>query len=330
MGNFYFQTDTHNPWHNLAIEKYLSSTIGLGDVIFYLWQNVKTVVIGKNQNAVRECRSKLLEAEGGFLARRTTGGGAVYQDMGNLCFTFLASPEVYNLERQMQVVRNACESYGLHVHFSGRNDLITDKGVKFSGNAFTNTSQCRIHHGTLMVDVDLRQMKRYLTPSCKKLKAKGVKSVSSRVCNLRSLNPEITVECLENALKECFQKEYGSFTKLQHQSFQKSEISKIENLYASWEWRYGKSPDCEICHMKRFEWGEVEIWIKASGMRINEIKIYSDCLDIDIPCALEALLIGKKMDMEDVQEKDIFHVSASHTQREKIREVIVWLSASDT
>ena len=122
MRNYFVESNEYNPWKNLAIEKHLAEHTQPGDLLFYLWQNDKTVVIGRNQNALRECKAQLLEDEGGYLARRTTGGGAVYQDMGNLCFTFLASPERYNLERQMKVVQLACRKFGIETEFSGRND----------------------------------------------------------------------------------------------------------------------------------------------------------------------------------------------------------------
>lgn len=325
MGKYFYQSDICNPWYNLAMEEYLTWRIEKNDVLMYLWQNDKTVVIGKNQNAFRECRAKLLEEEGGFLARRTTGGGAVYQDLGNLCFTFLADPDIYNLERQMKVVTDALETYGLHAELSGRNDLLIQGEGKFSGNAFSHTAGCRIHHGTIMVDVDLRKMERYLTPSAEKMRAKGVASVRSRVCNLKSLEPKLTVDGLKHALTESFLNEYGRTSELSRADFSEHDISRLKERYASWDWRFGKSPDCEITCSRRFSWGDAELWIKSSGLRVKEIKMYSDCLDSALPSAFERLVMGKRLDMEDVTEDDIFCAGRSQVQREQMREMVLWL-----
>lgn len=325
MSNYFIQTYTFNPWHNLAVEKYLSTRIGMGDVILYLWQNERTVVIGRNQNAIRECRAQLLEEEGGCLARRTTGGGAVYHDLGNLCFTFLASPEVYNLEKQLKVIQNACLKFGVETRFSGRNDIITRDGFKFSGNAFSNTSRCSIQHGTLMIDVDVSRLGRYLTPSKDKMKAKGVKSVRSRVCNLKELNPEVTTDGMRRALKESFGELYGSFEKLDEEILDNPLVKETRALYSSWEWKYGKSPECETSYGRRFEWGELEVYLKLNAMHITEIMVFSDMLDVELPGLIEQMLKGKRYDMADVDLEEDLPV-CSKEQKEKIREVIKWLS----
>ncbi len=324
--NYFVQTYTWNPWHNLAVEQYLADRIGKGDVMLYLWQNDRTVVIGRNQNAIRECRAQLLEEEGGCLARRTTGGGAVYQDLGNLCFTFLASPERYDLERQLGVVQAACRKFGIETKFSGRNDITTEDGFKFSGNAFSKTSKCNIQHGTVMIHVDVSRLGRYLTPSKDKMKAKGVKSVQSRVRNLQDLNPDITVEKVREAIKESFFEIYGDFTELDPAKLDNPKIKATYDLYSSWEWKYGKSPECETSYSHRFDWGEVEVWLKLQAMQISEIKIYSDVLDAELPGKLERILLGKRYDMGDLNlAKEAENCTPE--QRERIRETVSWLAA---
>ncbi len=324
MSNYFIQTYTCNPWWNLAVEKYLADRICPGDVLLYLWQNENTVVIGRNQNALRECRAQLLEERGGYLARRTTGGGAVYHDLGNLCFTFAASPKQYDLERQMGVVQRACRKFGIETHYSGRNDMLTEEGFKFSGNAFSVTSRCRIQHGTLMVNVDRSKLGEYLTPSKEKMKSKGIKSVQSRVCNLKDLNPSVTTDAMRRALKEAFAEEYGEFTELSTEGLDGPEVQKTYKLYSSWEWKYGKSPECETVYSKRFDWGEVEVYLKLNTLYISECKVYSDMLDVELPVMLEKLLLGKRHDMEGVSAKEV--QEASPKQREKLEEVIAWLA----
>lgn len=313
MRNYFAESKEYNPWKNLAIEKHLADDVRPGDLLLYLWQNDNTVVIGRNQNALRECKVGLLEEEGGYLARRTTGGGAVYQDLGNLCFTFIASPERYDLERQMKVIQKACRKFGIETEFSGRNDIITTDGYKFSGNAFSVTSQCKIQHGTLMIDVDKEKLGRYLTPSEEKMKAKGVKSVKSRVCNLKELNSDVTVEAMKLALCEAFEEEYGAFEKLGLVEDAK-ELNETYEMYASWDWRYGKSPECEVVHSKRFPWGEVEVHLKLKNLYIEECKVYSDVLDVELPGLLEQLLINQRYDMQGV-----------YTEKKELKEVITWL-----
>lgn len=314
MMNYLLESNSNNPWKNLAIEKHLADNVQPGDLLLYLWQNENTVVIGRNQNALRECQVQLLEEEGGYLARRTTGGGAVYHDLGNLCFTFVASPERYDLERQMRMIAIACRKFGIETEFSGRNDIITKDGYKFSGNAFSVTAKCKIQHGTLMIDVNKEKLGRYLTPSEEKLKAKGVKSVKSRVRNLKELNPEVTVDKMKLALEDAFAQEYGAFERLSSESLDAGAIQETYERYASWDWRFGKSPECELVRRNRFSWGEVEIHMKLKNLHIQECKVFSDALDVELPKRLEQLLINRRFDMRNVESQD-----------NELQEVIEWL-----
>lgn len=315
MMNYFFESNSYNPWQNLATEKHLADQIQPGDLLLYLWQNENTVVIGRNQNALRECKAQQLEEEGGYLARRTTGGGAVYHDLGNLCFTFAGSPERYDLERQMKVIQRACRKFGIETEFSGRNDVITKDGFKFSGNAFSVTAQCKIQHGTLMIDVNKEKLGRYLTPSKEKMKAKGVQSVRSRVCNLKDLNPDVTVADMKVALKEAFAEEYGTFENFPSEKINCAEVEKTCEIYASWDWKYGKSPECEIVRSKRFSWGEIQVHLKLKNLLVAECKVFSDTLDVELPERLEQLLLGKRYDMKGIDTPD-----------EILNEIVLWLA----
>jgi len=272
-----------NPWANLALEEYLLSKVQPQQVVLYLWQNQHTVVIGRNQNAWKECNTVKLEADGGRLARRLSGGGAVYHDLGNLNFTFIMSTANYNLERQLRVILNAVQELGIPAEFSGRNDLVAD-GRKFSGNAYYHGQQASYHHGTLLVDVDMAVLQSYLTVSREKMAAKGVDSVRSRVVNLRELNPKIGIDVLRQSLKECFAKEYGHMTTLlpTEEMLVDADYQKLYAKYSSWEWRYGKTPHFAISFDNRFAWGGLELAVNVSQGHIFDAKVFSDAMDADL------------------------------------------------
>lgn len=284
-----YETSGTDPDANLALEEYLLLRTEPGECILYLWQNAHTVVIGKNQNCWKECNVSLLESEGGHLARRLSGGGAVYHDLGNLNFTFLVRKEDYNLTRQLLVLAEAVRSFGLPAEVSGRNDLLCG-GRKFSGNAFYESGAFCYHHGTLLVDVDTERMERYLTVSREKLQAKGVDSVRARVTNLKELCPSLDVPSMKLAMREAFARVYG----VQAQEGvlpgkNDAELAALQAKYDSWEWKYGRKLPFTDAFSRRFPWGGVELRLFVSGGIIQEAALYSDALDIRIGGAAEAL-----------------------------------------
>lgn len=230
-----------DPYENLALEAYLLERVQPGECILYLWQNQRTVVIGRNQHASNECRIQALEADGGHLVRRLSGGGAVYHDLGNLNFTFLTVRRDYDVARQTETILQAVRALGIPAEKNGRNDL-TAAGGKFSGHAYYQTGEQCYHHGTLMVSVDLSPLAAYLQVSPLKLEAKGVKSVRARVVNLTQFRPELTVAQLRQALVEAFGRVYGlPVHPLRTDQLDAQALARGRARFADPAWVYGDS-----------------------------------------------------------------------------------------
>jgi len=296
-----FQHYGVDPYYNLAVEELLMETVPEGCCILYLWQNENTVVIGRNQNAWKECRVSLLEEDGAHLSRRLSGGGAVFHDLGNLNFTFLVPDEDYDLNRQLSVIEAACRSLGLEAARSGRNDVLVD-GRKFSGNAFYHHGGKAYHHGTLLISADGEKLARYLSPSKAKLQAKGVDSVRSRVANLSEFVPGLTCDEMRLRMAEAFGAVYGLPVELLDE--QVLDLARVEELRArnaSREWLFGPrlplSFECE----QRFDWGSIQLQLQVEFDQIRQAKAYSDAMDWNLPFLLERALTGCRFELAAMQ-----------------------------
>ncbi len=291
-----------DPYYNLALEEVLLNNVQQGECILYLWQNANTVVIGRNQNPWRECRIGPLEEDGGHLARRLSGGGAVYHDTGNLNFTFLCSDKDYNLQKHLSVIVEACRANGVAAEISGRNDVLA-QGCKFSGNAFYHHGGKSYHHGTLMVDVNLEQVEHYLSPSPAKLKAKGVASVRSRVINLCELAPSMTCKSLSQDMVRAFEKVYElKSQELRIEDLDSNAIELLRQHNASKEWLYGRDLPMNFNCSDRFPWGELVLDLGIEQGRINKVRVYTDSMDWQLAAILEQALANIEFSMNQLSQ----------------------------
>ena len=294
MPRFVLSTQS-NPYLNIAVEQYLLSQPSDGDITLYLWANRRTVVIGQFQNPYAECDVDLLEADGGFLMRRRTGGGAVFHDLGNLNFSFIVPYELYDQTRQFTVLQHAVADYGLETELSGRNDVLC-RGRKFSGNAFSKGRNQRLHHGTILIRTDVEAVQKYLKVKPAKLHRHGVDSHKSRIVNLSELNPDITAESIVPHLLHAFEQEYGApAVSLNFEALAAlPEVQQIAASFASPDWKYGRWQQFEAQQSAQFPWGGVEISlvVDEASSTISSVKIASDCLFPDVIELAQHLLTG--------------------------------------
>ena len=273
-------SDSRNPYENLAIEQEL--LLSAGDAVL-LWANEPCVVIGRHQNPYCETDPAYLDEHGILLARRTTGGGAVYHDAGNLNYSLVSDAPC--TDRAVDLAIAALRRLGVHASFSGRNDIIVESagsGAKIGGVAACCDGRF-LCHGTIMVDVDLDAMEHALRPSPLKLDAHGVQSVKARVANLRELYPEISIPQVIQA----FEKELGCDAILTTANDQ--TLARAKAL-ASHPWAFGHSPACQTTVELRLSDGLYRFEFNVHDGLIRSMVIYTDsCSPSDLAKAAQSL-----------------------------------------
>jgi lipoate-protein ligase A len=270
-----------------------------------------------------------MEEDGVKLARRQSGGGAVFQDLGNSIFTFMSGREVYSKERNNEILCRAIGRFGITAEPSGRNDIVVD-GRKVSGSAFKLTGDRAFHHGTLLIRTDLSRLGQYLTPDKEKFASKGVSSVKSRVANLSEFNPQISHEELSEAIMEEFFAAYGGRAEpeiLDHEELGRDpRLAEYYEKLKDWNWRFGNTPQFAHRLTRRFDWGRMEVHLDTKGGAVTSARIYSDSLLPDLVEELMARLPGRWYTPESLQHAAEEAAEALPHAAEEARQFGSWLA----
>ena len=289
---------------NLAAEQYVFDALPRDRSYLMLWQNKSAVIIGKYQNALVEINAEYVKEHKIQVVRRLSGGGAVYHDLGNLNFSFIADAESMgriNFRLFCQPVIRALQSLGVPAELNGRNDMTVD-GKKFSGNSQYIQQSRVLHHGTILFDSDLEAVSLALRADAKKLQSKGVTSVRSRVTNLRPYLAEqmSLARFRETLLAHILQENPGKAY-----DFSKADLQAIDEIrrqrYANWDWNYGRSPSGSMVKKRRIEGcGTVSAVLSSDQGRIQELRFSGDFFSTLGPEALADKLIGARLDEEEL------------------------------
>jgi len=297
---------TTDPAWNLAAEQYVFDSLPKDRMYFMLWQNDNAIIIGKHQNTLAQINEAYVKEKGIRVVRRLSGGGAVYHDLGNLNFTFIADAaqkDTLDFQLFCKPVVRALGAVGVHAEINGRNDMTID-GKKFSGNSQYVKNGRVMHHGTILFRSDLDTINRALQVDPEKIQAKGVGSVRSRVTNVSEyLDRDVTLEqfrklLLESVLQENPGEEYV---------LSGEDLAKIEQLrqekYGTWQWNYGYSPECTLLKKARIEGcGTVEAHLTVSHGQVENVQFYGDFFSVREPSELAQKLIGCRPVREDYEK----------------------------
>ena len=313
----YLVTDNRDIRYNLALETYLMEHAYLDEPILYFYINSPCIILGRYQDAYEEINQENVKQHNIIVTRRTSGGGAVYDDLGNVSFSFITKDDgdsIGNFRKFTDPVIKALHKLGAtQAELSGRNDLQIN-GKKFSGNAMKTEKGRMFSHGTLMYDVDLDVIGKALNVPADKIASKGIKSVHSRVTNLKPFfKPEyqhLTIEKFRDTLAKTI---LGVDDLKDAREYQLDDETKknVEQLnqavYSNWDWVYGESPKAALQHRQHFAQGTVDFRINLEGGRIKALKTYGDFFGQRAISEFEQRLIGVRYDEEDVKDalKDV-------------------------
>lgn len=298
-----------DPYFNLAAEEYMLKSTD--EDVFMLWQNERSVIIGKNQNVWAEVNTRFARQNNIKVARRMTGGGAVFHDAGNVNFTFITNAteeNKLNFAVFLEPVCKALSEMGITAETDGRNDLIC-LGYKISGSAEcvarseSNTERI-LHHGTLLFASDLGALSEVLTPSKKKLMSKGIKSVSSRVANISELDGYTGPDSAGEFINALFEKISPRESPRRFTSAEEENINKLaKEKYALDEWIYGAAPVFDISNEMRFSFGTLTSSTVCEKGKIAKVKIEGDFFGSEDVKRLENELVGVPFMKKDIFER---------------------------
>lgn len=304
-----FLSDSFNPHLNLATEEWIFHNLDPSTQILFLWRNEETVVVGRNQNPWSECNLAKMKEDKVHLARRTTGGGAVFHDLGNTNFTFLSPKDGYKRENNIQIILQALKTFGIQGEASGRNDLLIpfdDGPRKFSGSAYREKNDRAFHHGTLLLNADLTRLANYLTPNPKKLKAKGKESVRARVVNLSEVSASLNHEKIVQAFVQSFEEFYKSKAEVEMLTMTSlQQIPELKGQYerlSSFNWLYGQTLEFSHKMDEYLSLGFFDFQFKVEDALIQELQIFTDCLYPNLIDELSAALRGRTYTGESIRD----------------------------
>ncbi|AKP66579.1 lipoate--protein ligase [Companilactobacillus ginsenosidimutans] len=297
---------------NLATEQYLMNNVEFDEPLVLFYIEKPCIIVGRNQNTLEEINSDYVKDNNITVTRRISGGGAVYQDLGNLCFSFVVNSDDKNFgdfKSFTQPIIDALHDMGATTaEVSGRNDLLVD-GKKFSGNAMYSRNGKTFSHGTLSLDVDLNVLTDALKVAKDKIASKGIKSIRSRVTNLKPYLDEkyqnlSTEEFRDRLLLELFHA--NSVDEIKDKEYivspeQQKEIDKIkEDYYYNWDWVYGKSPEFTAKQRKHFDMGTVDVRYNVADGKIDHVEIYGDYFGMKDSTDIKNKLTGTVFDRDDI------------------------------
>ncbi|SPP74728.1 lipoyltransferase 1, mitochondrial [Drosophila guanche] len=298
-----FISQSNDIFTNLALEDWLYKNFDFGHHhVLLLWANDPCVVIGRHQNPFTEANVSQLVERGITLARRNSGGGAVYHDRGNLNCTFFTPRERYDRKYNLNIVTRALfREWAIKAEINERDDIVI-RNKKISGTAAKLGHPNSYHHCTILASANKLHLGESLVKEPANYISRATASVPSPIRNLVDVNPNVNVSQLLSAVGYEYLRtvataleDGGNAQTMQQRGFQLINptekwfpgIEELRSNYSSWDWVIGKTPKFTVekdLELKGDEQGmRLKLTVEVDAGLMKEIGIKLPHSDETVP-----------------------------------------------
>ncbi|MTV83147.1 lipoate--protein ligase [Secundilactobacillus folii] len=306
----------YDPVVNQSLDNYLISDLKLPGHGLIMYINEPSVIVGVNQNVFAEVNVPYLRENQISLVRRSSGGGAVYHDMGNLVFENIVvgdtddDAEWGNYSVFAQPILAALHELGAtDAELRGRSDLVVNNH-KFTGMTMVKSGNAYAAGGTLMYDMDLEAASHALHPVETRINGKWVKSNRSDIENIKlHLAPKYqqltSEEFKTQLLLKLFHVEKLTDIETYHLTDHDWQIidQRLADQYRTVDWNFGANPGFNRYRFKQFEAGGVGLNLLVEKQTIVKVAVYGDLLDEKVAHKLEGQLTGVHLAPDELRKK---------------------------
>ena len=300
----WINTESKDVFYNFAAEYYLASEKQFAEPVFLLWQTTPTLMVGRYQNVFEEINLLYVMGKGNTVVRRLSGGGTIYTDEQVFQNSFIAPKNGSEIEFSdyTRPIIQALNRMGIPAKFNNRNDLMIGSR-KVSGTAQYNAKGYTVHHGSVLYDVDIKELERCLHVDAEKIISKGIKSVRERVVNLNDYVPgkKDVTQFMQDLKNHILGNDIREYRLTPEEQDRLREIA--DTKFRGWDWNFGNSPKCDLVKSKRLDGGKVEFHLSLKNGRIQACDITGDFFSGKDLSALSKTLCGCRLDRKDLQKQ---------------------------
>ncbi|BGP53267.1 hypothetical protein JCM8202v2_000826 [Rhodotorula sphaerocarpa] len=302
--------------------------------ILYMYRNSPSVIIGRNQNPWKEINlARLRDLDIPFV-RRKSGGGTVYHDLGNTNYCVFVPRSEFDRKTNAELVTRGLNQLEIDAYVNDRNDIC---GLYVSGSAFKLVNKRAYHHGTMLIDAKLGDLRGVLGNQRELMVTKGVASVPSPVKNLSELasagrGGQIDHERFVQVVADEFAKQHGLGREVQRidqsEADRNSYVREVIEELKSWDWQYGQTPEFTHEIAGELSFGKLAVTIHSRHGVITSAELTRSPRALEAwRCATELcqLLVGDRYESLEGTRAAVSGGRGSGEKQAWMEESVAWL-----